>query len=283
MNNPANTERLDKILAGAGYGSRSDVKKLIRSGAVSCDGDAVTAPEMKFSPETTRIEVGGVKITYNRFIYLVMNKPEGALCATYDPARRTVIDLLPERYRTRKMFPVGRLDKNTTGLLLLTDDGDFAHMLISPKKSVEKEYEALLDKVPGAEVAEAFGRGVILDGHIRLRPAKLTIRQTAGETARAPETVAGACGAGVSSPAAADAATTDAAVTTDPAIPAVPVRVIVTEGKYHQIKRMFSAFGINVIKLRRVRIGGICLDPALLPGEARELTTTELSSLYYSK
>ena len=276
MNTPAKTERLDKILSGAGYGSRTDVKKLIRSGAVSCDGYAVTAPEMKFPPETTLIEVGGEKIIYNRFTYLIMNKPEGALSSTYDSRRLTVLDLLPERYKARKLFPVGRLDKNTTGLLLLTNDGDFAHMLISPKKSVEKEYEALLDKVPGAEVAEAFERGVVLDGHIRLQPAKLTI-PFPGEPARAPETAdAGACvacGAGVSSTAATTATTG----------PAVLVRVIVTEGKYHQIKRMFSAFGITVIKLRRVRMGELCLDPALMPGETRELTTTELSSLYYSK
>ncbi|MCL2059973.1 MAG: rRNA pseudouridine synthase [Oscillospiraceae bacterium] len=237
-------ERLDKILSHAGYGSRTDVKKLIRSGAVSCGGAVVRDPEQKFDADEARISVDGCEIKYSRFIYLMMNKPGGVISATYDPVHRTVVDLLPDSYRRRSPFPVGRLDIDTTGLLLLTDDGDLAHRLLSPKKHVEKEYEAVLDRLPCAKIVDDFAGGVVLDGHIALRPAKLLlasdIHSPTGDTT---------------------------------------VRVVVTEGKYHQVKRMFLLYGINVLALKRVRMGGLALDPSLAPGEFRELTPTELSSL----
>ena len=245
MNEQRAPERLDKILSGAGFGSRSDAKMLIRSGAVICDGIVVKAPEKKYIAEIIDIEVNGAAINYRRRVYLMMHKPGGVICATYDPHHTTVIDLLPDSYRNRNLFPVGRLDIDTTGLLLITDDGDLAHRLLSPKKHVEKEYEAVLDKHPGAEVIEGFERGVNLGGGVRLRPAKLVISETDD--------------------------------TDDNANKSHKMRVIITEGKYHQVKRMFLAYGINVLELKRVRIGSLCLDPSLAPGEHRILANNEIS------
>jgi len=243
LNGLSAPERLDKILANNGFGSRTDARRLIRSGAVACDGAVVTKPETKIVAKSTRITVGSVELKYSKYIYLMMNKPEGVISASYDPKRRTVSDLLPERYKSRNPFPAGRLDIDTTGLVLLTDDGDLAHRLLSPKKHVEKEYLATLDRLPGPDVVEGFERGVILDGDIRLRPARLVLPLTAQPDTR------------------------------------YTVRVILTEGKFHQVKRMFMAFGIRVVGLKRIRMGALALDPGLAPGEFRELTDAELSSL----
>ena len=248
MNAQPAPERLDKILAGAGFGSRSDSKILIRSGAVVCDGIVVKSPEKKFIAEDANIKVNGAAINYRRRVYLMMHKPDGVICATYDPQHMTVIDLLPDSYRNRNLFPVGRLDIDTTGLLLITDDGDLAHRLLSPKKHVEKEYEALLDRVPGSDVAEGFERGVIQDGGARLRPAKLFIipaEDLGGNTNKIHR-----------------------------------VNVVITEGKFHQVKRMFLVYGINVLELKRIRMGNLCLDPSLALGEHRALTNSELSLIF---
>ena len=273
MNNAGKPERLDKILSNAGCGSRTDVKKMIRSGAAACDGVVVIDPEMKFAAESTRITVGGVPINYSRYIYLMMNKPPGVVSATYDQRRKTVLDLVPDFYRARGVFPVGRLDADTTGLLLLTDDGDLAHRLLSPKNHVEKEYMAVLDKKPGAEVVEGFARGVELKTTGRLRPAALT---PVDET-QPPVSASTADAARTPGPATA----ADDACTPGPASARelYQARVIVTEGKFHQIKRMFLAYGIRVVKLERVRMGPLCLDPALEAGGSRELTAAELSLL----
>ena len=237
MNGPPKPERIDKILSNAGYGSRSDVKELIRSGAVSCDGKRVEDPGEKRVAETSRIEISGVSISFSKYIYLMMQKPEGVISATYDPRHTTVVDLLPDNLRRRGLFPVGRLDIDTTGLTILTDDGGFAHRLLSPKRHVEKEYEAVLDKAPDGAVLDDFERGMAIGGNVKLQPARLT--QTSDSPTR--------------------------------------VRVILTEGKFHQIKRMFAKHGIHVLELRRLRIGTLSLDPTLAPGEFRELTPAELA------
>jgi 16S rRNA pseudouridine516 synthase len=237
VNGPPAPERLDKILSNNGFGSRADVRKLIRSGAVTCDGAAARDPERKLRAETARITVSGVELKYKKFIYLMMNKPAGVISASYDPKRRTVADLLCEPYKSRNPFPAGRLDADATGLILMTDDGGLAHSLLSPKKHVEKEYVVCLDKIPGAAVADSFTRGAVLDGNIRLRPAELLLSGAA------------------------------------------EARVVLTEGKFHQIKRMFLAYGIRVTGLERVRMGPLVLDPLLAQGESRELTPSELSSI----
>jgi 16S rRNA pseudouridine516 synthase len=247
LNDKSGPERLDKILSKSGYGSRSDVKKLIRTGAVSCDGIIAKDPQVKFSPESSHIEVYGRRLNYSRFIYLMMHKPEGVISAACDPERTTVVDLLPDLHRLRKPFPAGRLDIDSTGLLLITDDGDLAHRLLSPKKHVEKEYEVVIDKSPDENIAQAFERGVVLDGKTALRPARLIKPETRGQSSSDGDTF--------------------------------KAGVIITEGKFHQIKRMFAAFGIRVIKLKRIRIGDLILDPELEPGESRELTENELTML----
>ena len=242
MSGRGSPERLDKILSNSGYGARSEVRKLIRSGAVTCDGAVVKAPDTKFIAESARIEIAGAALEYTKFVYLMMHKPAGVISSTYDPRHRTVTDLLPDRYRARNPFPAGRLDIDATGLLLITNDGDLAHRLLSPKKHIEKEYEVWLDKAPGAEVAEGFRRGVTLDGGIALKPAELIYSDEPG--------------GGV-----------------------YMARVILTEGKFHQIKRMFAAFGINVAALKRIRMGALALDPGLPPGGFRELVPSELAAL----
>ena len=299
MNAPLKPERIDKILANAGYGSRTEVKALIRAGAVTRGGKAVLRPDEKYAAESAAIAVEGVDINFARHIYLMMNKPEGVVSATYDPRHRTVADLLPDRFRPREPFPVGRLDIDTTGLMLLTDDGGFAHRLLSPKNRVEKEYEALLNICPGDAVADAFERGMQIDGGVRLKPAKLLFPATPPErfTAPPPTSTANAfayadADATAPAPQPTSAANTfadaDATVPMPPPVssgaPVCPdgthwVRVILTEGKFHQIKRMFAAFGIDVLALKRVRIGSLALDPSLPPGGTRELTAAELAGL----
>ena len=265
MSDQAAPERLDKILANNGFGSRADARKLIRSGAVTCDGAVVTKPEAKFTACSTRITVGNVELKYSKYIYLMMHKPEGVLSATYDPKRRTVIDLLPEQYKSRNPFPAGRLDADTTGFILLTDDGDLAHRLLSPKKHVEKEYQAVLDKLPGPDVIEGFEHGVVLDCDVRLRPARLILPDACDATPLDPTRTAHPI-----LPDASDATQPDSLCT---------VRVILTEGKFHQIKRMFMAYGIRVVSLKRIRMGRLTLDPGLAPGGFRELTDAELTLL----
>ena len=258
-------ERLDKILARAGFGSRSDVKKLIRAGAVTCNGEAAKTADQKYNAGIDAILVNGAAIKYQKHIYLMMNKPKGYVSSTDDPRHKTVADLVPERFQSRRPFPAGRLDIDTTGFLLMTDDGDLAHRMLSPKKHVEKEYEAVLDIMPDTGVADDFLSGVVLDGGVRLKPARLTI--VSGINSDAPHAVGSPGSTGADAPHVAKLS--DAAV----------VRVIITEGQYHQIKRMFAAHGIKVLELKRLRIGSLPLDPSLAPGESRELNETEVEKL----
>ena len=266
-------ERLDKILSNSGCGSRSDVKKLIHSGAVACDGIVIKDPDIKFVAETTRIDICGSPLRYSKYVYIMMHKPKGVISASYDDRLKTVADLLPERCRSRGLFPVGRLDIDTTGLLLLTDDGALAHSLLSPKKHIEKEYEALLDKPPGAEAVEGFERGVVLNGDLKLQPAKLLISSDSNFTATEAAMSATAAPAAISIP----TPSTPAASTI---MSATAARVVITEGKFHQIKRMFAVYGIKVLELKRVRMGALELDPRLAPGESRELSEHELAAAF---
>ena len=328
MNTSAKPERLDKILSNMGRGSRSDVKKIIRSGKVSCDGIVVREPESKFIPGAVSIAIDGANLNYNKYIYLMMNKPEGVISATDDMRQRTVTDLLPDRYRTRGLFPAGRLDIDTTGLLLLTDDGDLAHRLLSPKKHIEKEYEAVLDKAPDAATIADFEQGVVIGagsargavigagsargavigtgsargaviggrGLIRLKPAKLLTGLSGGagtdstsmglsDSSGEVQAVLSDGGGGAQSVlsdgsgATSNGNLSSSSSTYAGTVAGYTARVIVTEGKYHQIKRMFSAHGITVLKLKRLRMGTLVLDPGLAPGGIRELTAGELESL----
>lgn len=229
-------QRIDKLLTSQGFGSRKEVGALLRAGRVTVDGTAVRSGETKADAERQTVAVDGKVICYKEFIYLMMNKPAGVISASNDPKAETVVDLVPPTLRRRGIFPAGRLDKDTTGLLILTDDGDFAHRMLSPKKGVDKLYEAVLDGPVGQAEAEAFRRGIVFaDGTVCLPAGLCVLRE--GEN------------------------------------PLVQVRI--REGKFHQVKKMFRAVGRTVLALRRVQIGALKLDPALQEGECRELTEEE--------
>ena len=166
-------ERLDKIIANRGAASRREVKELVRQGRVLVDGVPAAAPDMKISPETAAITVDGVPLCGGRYLYLLLHKPAGVLTATEDKRQPTVLDLVPEAYRRRGLVPVGRLDKDTEGLLLLTDDGELTHRLLSPRYHVGKVYYARVEGTPDAADAAAFAAGLQLADGLQCLPAGL--------------------------------------------------------------------------------------------------------------
>ena len=165
--------RLDKLLSECTVLSRSQLRQIIKNGSVSVDGAAVTSPEHKVDSDTARVELNGKQVSYERFCYYMLNKPAGVLTATRDPRKPTVVDAMPEDWKRRGLFPVGRLDKDTTGLLLLTDDGTFAHKVISPKSHVSKLYEAVVDGTPCEADFAAFREGIVLRDGTQCLPAEL--------------------------------------------------------------------------------------------------------------
>jgi 16S rRNA pseudouridine516 synthase len=231
--------RLDKFLRDQGIASRSDIKELVRKGLVLINDNAVRDPGAYVVTECDTVKVNGEKICYREYVYYMLNKPKGIITATEDRDAKTVLDLFPENLRRRGIFPAGRLDKDTEGLLIITDNGAFAHDLISPKKHVTKLYEAVLDIYPGEWAIRAFKEGVDIGGYVAL-PAELSFISE-------------------SSP--------------------VIARVEIYEGKFHQVKRMFKAAGAEVLELKRLRIGDVWLDESLKPGEYRELTDEEVAIL----
>lgn len=233
-------QRLDKVLARAGVGSRNDARKLVRAGRVDVNGLPAVDAGMKVDPDRDDVRVDGERIVFREFVYLMMNKPPGVVSATEDRREPTVVDLLSPEYRRFDVFPVGRLDKDTVGLLLLTNDGRLAHELLSPRRHVPKTYRVEVDGVLSECEAEAFARGVRLDDGYVARPAELRI-VSAAERSRA--------------------------------------EVTVVEGKFHQIKRMFRALGKQVTFLERIRFGPLELDRSLARGEYRELTEEEIERL----
>lgn len=229
-------QRLDKLIASQTALSRSDVRKLIREGRVRVDGRPVYSADQKVQTDIAKVEVDGRLLLYEKYVYYMLHKPAGVLSSTKEPGRKTVVDLVEAKTGRRGLFPVGRLDKDTTGLLLLTDDGDFAHQVISPKNGIEKAYLARLDGPVAEETLRRFAEGVVLADGTPCRPARLRVIEE-GKTPLA--------------------------------------EVVVTEGKYHQVKRMFGAAGLGVMSLERVRIGELCLDEDLRPGDFRPLSEEE--------
>ena len=167
--------RLDKFICDQGLAARKEVRQIIKAGRVRLDGAAVTAPETKFDPERSLVELDGSPPGYARFRYYMMDKPSGVLTATRDGKQKTVLDLVTPEMRRMGIFPVGRLDKDTSGLLLLTNDGNFAHRVISPKSEVEKLYYAKVDGLPDLSDCEAFQQGLILADGTRCLPARLEL------------------------------------------------------------------------------------------------------------
>lgn len=232
--------RLDKLLANLGFGSRKDVKKLLKDGAVTVNDTVVKDGKVHVDPVNDLIYLHGERIKYKEFIYLMMNKPKGVISATEDDFDETVIDLLQMEDAVYEPFPVGRLDKNTEGLLLITNDGKLAHKLLSPKHHVPKTYFAVINQEVTEEDVKAFEKGVVLDDGYMTKPAKLHIIKS-----------------GIRS----------------------DVELTITEGKFHQVKRMFEAVGKKVIYLKRLSMGPITLDESLALGEYRELTDEEIELL----
>ena len=169
-------ERLDKFLASQGFGTRKAVGRLIRSGAVAVDGVSQRDPSAKVDPEAAQVTVNGMPVRYSKYLYILMNKPAGVLSATEDRRQKTVLDLLPAELRRRGLFPAGRLDKDTTGLLLITDDGELAHKMLSPKSHVYKQYRAQLDAPVEEADIQAFAAGVAWEGE-QYAPARLWVEQ----------------------------------------------------------------------------------------------------------
>lgn len=229
--------RLDKYISTLTDLSRKDVKAALKYGRVSVDGVPARDPAMQVDERTATVTLDGAALMFKRHTHIMMNKPAGVLTATEDRAQKTVLDILPDSLRPRDLGPIGRLDKDTTGLLLLSTDGQLAHRLISPRHHVDKEYLARVDGVLDESDIEAFKAGIELSDFTAL-PAGLEI--------------------------------------VEPSL----ARVILREGKYHQVKRMLASRGKPVLELKRVRMGAITLDETLAPGQARELTPDEARKLY---
>ena len=232
--------RIDKLLANSGYGSRKEVKQLLKSGAVLCNDVKISDAKKHVNPDKDVITVYGEQVNYKEYIYLLMNKPAGYISATEDDRLKTVLDLLEPEDASKKPFPVGRLDRDTEGLLVLTNDGQLAHEVLAPKKHVPKTYYAVIQGIVTEEDIEQFAKGVTLDDGYVTKPGKLRIL-TSG--------------------------------------PKSEIEVIITEGKYHQVKRMFEAGGKKVVYLKRIKMGELELDESLKTGEYREMTEEEINLL----
>ncbi len=231
--------RLDKYLADMGCGTRQEVKKFIRSGQVSVDGIVVKKPETKVEQTVQEVFLNGEKVGYESFEYYMLNKPAGVISATEDQSCQTVVDLIKDKKR-KDLFPVGRLDKDTEGLLLITNDGELAHRLLSPKKHVDKTYYAKVQGIVTQEDVRKFAEGVDIHEKKLTAPAVLEVVKS-GEVSE--------------------------------------ILLTICEGKFHQVKRMFEAVGKKVIYLKRLSMGPLQLDETLMPGEYRELTEKEKDTL----
>jgi len=236
--------RLDKFLADSGFGTRSEIKKLIKSGAVSVTGEKSPRPETKIDENSSQVFVSGKEVIYRKFIYLMLNKPDGYVSATYDSRLPVVLDLVPEEYLHFEPFPIGRLDIDTEGLLILTNDGDLSHRLLSPKSHVPKTYYAEIDSVVTDSDIKAFKDGIALDDGYKTKSAILEIIKSGAVS---------------------------------------EINLTITEGKFHQVKRMFEAIGKKVTYLKRIKMNQLELDKDLPLGSVRELTEEELRLLNTKK
>lgn len=228
--------RLDKMLAHLGYGSRKDVKRIIRKGEVLVNGEVCKDDDFKVDSDIDEVVVFDESVSYSEFVYIMLNKPSGVVSATFDNFKQTVIDLVSE-YEKQKVFPVGRLDIDTEGLLLITNDGMLCHNLLAPKSHVDKKYYVEFSGQFKQEYYEAFEKGITLDdGYVTL-PGQIKL------------------------------------------IDSNKAEVIIHEGKFHQVKRMFLALNMEVTYLKRISFGSLVLDESLKLGEYRLLTEKEIEDL----
>ena len=237
--------RLDKYLVACAVGSRTEVKNFLKAGRVTVNGKKEKSAKLQINEDTDEIYFDGQKLDYEEFVYYMMNKPQGVISATEDPKHKTVLDLLDDLARSKEVFPVGRLDIDTHGLLLLTNDGKLAHALLSPKRHVEKIYLALVKGMMTNADVETFAQGIPLKD-FTCQPAKLAL------------------------------------VSVDTEKHQSLVRVTIAEGKFHQVKRMVAYCGKEVVDLQRLTMGTLTLDEDLKRGEWRRLSKEELEGLLES-
>ncbi len=233
-------QRLDKLLSNFGFGSRTEIKSIVKKGLVTVDGKIVKDSSVHVDPALSTIIINGIKLEYRKYIYLMMNKPQGVISATTDTRQKTVFDIMPEEYKCFDLFPAGRLDIDTEGLVLMTNDGQLAHEILSPKKHVTKQYYAHVMGIVDQADVEAFKEGVTLDDGYKTLPARLEIIK-ADEISE--------------------------------------IKLSIVEGKFHQVKRMFEAVGKKVIYLKRLSMGQLRLDETLALGECKELTEEDVELL----
>ena len=237
--------RLDKFLVACAVGSRTEVKNLLKAGRVTVNGKKEKSAKLQIDEERDEIRFDGQVLEYEEFVYYMMNKPRGVISATEDPKHRTVLDLLDDYARAKEVFPVGRLDIDTHGLLLLTNDGQLAHVLLSPKRHVDKTYQAQVKGIMTQEDVHTFAKGIPLKD-FTCQPARLELISIDSEKNQS------------------------------------LVRVTIAEGKFHQVKRMVAYCGKEVVDLQRLTMGTLVLDENLERGEWRRLTKDELEELLAS-
>ena len=237
--------RLDKFLVACAVESRTEVKNLLKAGRVTVNGKKEKSAKLQINEERDEIRFDGQVLEYEEFVYYMMNKPQGVISATEDTKHRTVLDLLDDYARAKEVFPVGRLDIDTHGLLLLTNDGQLAHALLSPKRHVDKTYLAQVEGIMSQEDVDTFAKGISLKD-FTCQPAKLEL------------------------------------VSVDSVKNQSLVRVTIAEGKFHQVKRMVAYCGKEVVDLQRLTMGTLVLDENLERGEWRRLTREELENLLAS-
>lgn len=233
-------KRIDRILSEQTNYSRKEIKKLVSKGLVLVNGCVVRKSDEKYDEDDISIKINGEDVSVNKHFYLLLNKPKGYVSTTVSDGDKTVIDLVPDKYKTRTLFPAGRLDKDTTGLMLITDDGVFAHNILSPKKHIKKIYEVVIDKDISDEMVNGFREGVKLND--------------------------GECKSALLEK-----------IDTNKCL------VTLTEGRYHQIKRMFGCYKAKVIELKRICMGELYLPSDLGVGEVREVRDEELIKIQSKK
>jgi 16S rRNA pseudouridine516 synthase len=234
--------RLDKFLSNMGIGTRTEVKKQLLNGWVKVNGMTQNSGKIQINPEKDEVYFGDKRVGYKPFIYLMMNKPQGYISATEDKKKKTVLELVPIEHLHYDLFPAGRLDRDTVGLLLLTNDGQLAHQLLSPKYHVGKTYKVTARDPLTQEDLEKLEKGVIIPGDYLTKPAIAKLADGESQT----------------------------------------LFLTITEGKYHQVKEMLLAIDNEVAFLERVTFGPLHLDEQLERGESRELTASEIDALFES-
>ena len=232
--------RLDKFISTTTMLSRAEAKKIIKKGILIND-ILIKSSDYKVDENNDIVIVNGSRLVYQKYVYIMMNKPQNVISATEDMIDKTVVDILKDKDRIHKVFPVGRLDKDTEGLMLLTNDGELAHKLISPKKDVEKKYYVEVTGELKEEYLELVKDGLVLDDGYKCKSARLEILESSKDKSCA--------------------------------------NIYITEGKFHQVKRMMKALGTSVTYLKRLSIGSLILDENLKLGEYRYLTDKELKKI----